>query len=349
MVHRTARVLSGALCGLVLLAAACTATPAPDRGAADARTRAAIGRALAPYVTRDDPVRAVLVLAHGRTVYARYQRAPATAARPVFAVDQVVLSALVGIAIAEGRIAGVEVTLDELLPAYRDSMTPAVARITLRQVLTMTAGFPGVGWPGARALARADDPVRALLAAPVARPGRQFIYSDAGDRLVSAVLERATGLSAADYARSRLFGLLGIRDRYDAAGRLELRPVDMARLGRLYLDGGRWHGRQVVPADWVQQALGPQVASAGPPVSLAPAYGYFWWVDPVVGDPSIVEESGFLAWGEGGQVIELVPREDLVVVVSTAVDPRRPRDTGISSGHTAQIVDAVANAVAATR
>ena len=89
---------------------------------------------------------------------------------------------------------------------------------------------------------------------------------------------------------------------------LKLRPRDMVKLGQLYLDGGRWNGKQILPAAWVRDATTARVwaGEAG-----GSSYGYQWWVTTAGKDPA------FAAVGFGGQLIEVVPRLKLVVVFST--------------------------------
>jgi len=158
---------------------------------------------------------------------------------------------------------------------------------------------------------------------------------------VSAVLAEATGMSVLDYARSRLFEPLGIGTRpafeevWDprnmekfvaadfawpvgpqgtntGAGSLKLRPLDMAKIGQLYLDGGRWEGRQLVPADWVRAATTQQVDSRA--MGDTGGYGYQWWVARIGDEPT------FWAQGLGGQRIYVFPRLGLVVAISTEFD-----------------------------
>jgi CubicO group peptidase (beta-lactamase class C family) len=322
-----------------------------------------IGSNLERVLDPNDPVRAILVYVDGRAVYKRYFEASPSDYRDVASVTKSVISTLVGVAVGEGQIASVDETLGQLLPAYARSMSPRVAAITLRQVLTMTAGFVGEDDSGPLGFTDAKDPVRTILNSTVVAPGREFIYSDAGAQLVSAILETATGMSVLDYARSRLFDPLGIRTRpaaeplmipsnvdayYQADfawpvdrqgiqlawGGLKLRPVDMADLGLLYMNNGRWEGKQVVSADWVEQATHAQVKNTGPG-----AYGYFWWVSREVNG-----ESAFVAYGYGGQEIEVVPDLGLVLVISTDFDMREYGE-GITSGQASAITTAVYGAV----
>ena len=116
---------------------------------------------------------------------------------------------LVGIAIGEGLITSVDQSLAELLPAHVPIMAPGVDAVTLRQLLTMTGGITGAD-------GRSPYPVDAdwtalTLATPLVKPaGSEFVYSDYGAHLISAILVEATGKSVLDYAREKLFNPLGI-------------------------------------------------------------------------------------------------------------------------------------------
>ena len=253
----------------------------------------------------------------GRPLLERYY-SPATAAQPfpTFSITKSVVSALVGVAIADGKIESVQQPLGELLdvPAGVD---PRVRRITLEQLLTMTAGWDDqpVGGP---------DVVGNLLRRPLARePGASWVYDNGSAHLVSAVLTRATGSSAADFAAQRLFGPLNIQphewpadpqgNSSGSAG-LVLRARELALVGELYRRGGSWGGRQLVPASWVRRSTAPHVDTDQPQIR----YGYYWWI----GDST----NTYAAFGYGGQVIAVAPRERAVVVWTS--DPSSPPDTG---------------------
>jgi CubicO group peptidase (beta-lactamase class C family) len=111
-------------------------------------------------------------------------------------------------------------------------------------------------------------------------------------------------------------------------GFLKLTARDMAAFGRLYLDGGRWNGEQVVPTAWVDAATTEQVQAN----SLANGYGYQWWVTTSGG------HTAYAAIGFGGQLIEVVPDLRLVAVFSTDVTET---DATVDSGSYANILSAI--------
>jgi CubicO group peptidase (beta-lactamase class C family) len=155
----------------------------------------------------------------------------------------------------------------------------------------------------------------------VADPGPRFQYDSGGVILLSAILKKQTGMHADRYAQKTLFAKLGIRTfRWQrnaeghphTGGGLFLRPMDMAKLGLLYLRGGTWGGEQVVPASWVRESTFMHVPFG---VSENPelGYGYLWWIlKPYPGDPS--RTNIYAACGFMGQFIFVVPGEDLVPV-----------------------------------
>jgi len=177
--------------------------------------------------------------------------------------------------------------LDAAVPeAAADGSDTRTKEITLRQLLTMTAGFEGPADTVA-SYAALDDPVRTGMSRPLfAAPGQTFSYDNGSAHMVSAVLSRVTNSSASKFAEQHLFGPLGIeRYRWPADRRgnnlghnaLALTTRGMAKLGQLHLQDGAWGGKQLLPMAYVRAATSKQNAG-GPPVGLD--YGYFWWVAP---------------------------------------------------------------------
>jgi CubicO group peptidase (beta-lactamase class C family) len=164
------------------------------------------------------------------------------------------------------------------------------------------------------------DWVSFILQRPMAAdPGRTTNYSNGDSHLLSAALQNAVGKTALEFAQRNLFTPLGIRDvawDHDPQGRsigsaaLQMRPVDMAKIGFLYLLGGRFEGQRVLDRAWVDRSLSEHVRmpAKGGPVG----YGYYWWLYP---ERHVAE-----AWGGAGQRVHLI-RDLGIVVVMTAGDP----------------------------
>jgi CubicO group peptidase (beta-lactamase class C family) len=255
----------------------------------------------------------------GRVVFERYYHgATADQQRNVFSVTKSVVSALVGIALHDGYLRSLDQRLVEFFPEKLERGTDEDIRtITLRDLLTMTAGYRS------EPVFATDDWVRTLMNRPLAsNPGALWAYDDGSAHLVSAVLTNVTGMSLESFARRRLFGPLGIRPgpwTSDGQGHslgstgLHLRPRDLLALGRLYLQNGRWQGKQVVPADWIHASTATQFSIPG-----GFAYGYLWWVNTG-------PHKGFLAQGARGQVVAVYPRYDVVIAI-TGTGDFDPRD-----------------------
>jgi CubicO group peptidase (beta-lactamase class C family) len=334
--------------------------PSEDRTsvAADARDWPALGRRIEEYLDRSYSLalrdrRALLVSVGGVPVVERYYGdSNAATTADVHSVTKSVVSTLVGVALGEGRLRSLDQSLGELLPEHRTAMSDPVAAVTLRQVLTMTAGLPpdelGPRLPAT--MAGSDWVTNILRHGRGSAPVGHFAYASVGSHLLSAILERATGESVLAYGRPRLFDPLGVDTRpafqpqadafgylparlwrqYESAGfawprdprgvqlgfgGLKLTARDMTALGELYLNDGRWKRRQLVPATWVRDATRVQVPTGRGEV---PGYGYQWWTC------SAADHAGYAAIGYGGQLVEVVPDLRLVVAVSTTVKEDKP-------------------------
>lgn len=231
-----------------------------------------------------------------------------------------IVSALVGIAIGEGVIQGVDQPVldifSERVVANVDANKEAM---TLEHVLMMANGLECrdsylYRWRGLNQMRASGDWVQFVLDLPMSEaPGTRFEYCNGGSFLLSAIVQETTGQSAQAFAQEHLFGPLGIADVDWPAnprgisigwGELRMRPHDMAKFGYLYLNRGQWEGRQVVPAAWAEASTRRHIAAG----TLSDGYGYQWWVD----------DAGYtMALGYAGQYIVVVPDQDLVVVFAS--------------------------------
>lgn len=290
---------------------------APETPAAPAPTDPFTG--LAPHIDQTlADVRSVVVQQQGQTVfdYHRNGHPPATL-HPLESVTKSVLSLLVGIALGQGRLSGLDQTVLSLLPGLADANPdPRAQRLTLRHLLTMTAGFQG----RERGFFDAKERARFAFGRPFeTEPGQAFRYDNPAYNLLAAALVAALGQPLRAFAQQQLLQPLGIESldwwvdeqglhRGDVG--LRLRTADLAKLGALMLQGGQWQGRPLVPAAFVQAAITP-ASPGGPPVGLA--YGLGWWVAPgAVG-------STYLASGFGGQLLWLHAPLGLAVAITSEV------------------------------
>jgi CubicO group peptidase (beta-lactamase class C family) len=262
---------------------------------------------------------ALLVQQAGRVIFERYYGGRSPEDRlDLRSATKSVLSALVGIAIGRGLLAGLDEPIDALLP---EQAGPGTAGLTLDHVLTMTAGL---AWDETVDFGRlGHDWVSEMLARPrVAPPGQAFAYSSALSQVAAAALSRQRVGDLTAFAQRELFDRLEIAPpRWERAPDglpiggfgLWLTARDAARIGELFLRRGRWANEPVVPERYVAAATSP--ASAGGFPEEVP-YGRGWWVSDESGRP------GFFAAGYGGQYVYVVPALELVCV--TAADPSLP-------------------------
>jgi CubicO group peptidase (beta-lactamase class C family) len=173
---------------------------------------------------------------------------------------------------------------------------------------------------------RDSQPLRyALSRSFTVDPGAEWNYNGGLTQLMAAVLERATKSSLREYARTKLFEPLGIAD-YEwlgdlvgmpsAASGLRLRGRDLAKFGSLYLHGGKWNGKRVIPSDWIDGSTHRQFSfppRTGPDAGGKFGYAYFWWYSCYPAKAGLIEAR--TAVGNGQQRIFVLPGLDMVVTI----------------------------------
>ena len=269
----------------------------------------------------------VLVIRHGYIVLERYfGDYDETSGHSLYSCTKSFISALVGIAVSQKLIPDLTRTVVSFFPDKTfagDGEGSSKRAMTVENLLTMSSGLD---WDEEdatydRMYATSRDWVKFVLDIPMAdKPGLSFNYSSGNSHLLSAIIQKASGENTYDYARTNLFGPLGIKDpawERDPSGipiggwGLTLTPRDMAKLGFLYLHQGMWEGKQLVPASWVRDSTQPHIRAGD-----GWDYGYQWWVDP--------SQSFFAAIGRYGQCIIVVPKLDMVVVFTAHIEDTDP-------------------------
>lgn len=289
--------------------------------------RSKLAEAIDWIETNDSQLHSFLVYQCGRKIVEDYYLGyDAIMPHDLQSATKTVTSMLIGAALKSGLLKDLDQPLVELLPEYRQLMIGAKAAITLRHVLTMTTGLRWKDFGRGNsfdAIASAEDSVEYVLSEPlVSLPGEVFFYNTGSSHILSAIITKVTGKSALDYADEVLFSPLGMMDyRWDnfADGRnlggwgLYMRPRDMAKLGQVLADQGRWLGRQIVDAGFVAWAMTAQTATQGGPGGSG--YGFQMWIqDDITKKPSAA------AIGWGGQAIFILAELDAVVVFTGSVD-----------------------------
>ena len=230
-----------------------------------------------------------------------------------------VTSALVGIAIDLGYIDSVDTPISEYLPQVLTLADDTWQQITIRHLLTHTSGIYSTDnelWDEWR---NSDNWVDYILDLPtVSTPGESFDYSTGNTHLLCAILQQATGMTVDAFGREYLFDPVGMDSAQissdpqgisDGGNGVSMNVYDMAKFGQLYLNGGVWQGKQVVPAQWVEDSTTLQFdRSTG-----SADYGYQWWVR-TFGEQAY---PAYFAQGHAGQYIFVVPSLALVVAFTS--------------------------------
>ncbi|HJQ70942.1 MAG TPA: serine hydrolase [Blastocatellia bacterium] len=292
-------------------------------------------------------VHAILIERGGRLIYEEYfdgfderwgeplgrVSVTADARHDLRSVTKSVVSALVGIAHGEGAIPSLDQPVVRWFAEYPELDTPDRRRVTLAHVLAMTSGFEwneNVPYNDPRndeiKMTRDREPLRYALSRPFAdAPGSEFNYNGGLTHVLAAVLVRATKTSLQEYARTRLFEPLGITDVEwmgnlaglpAAASGLRMRPRDLAKFGSLFLHGGKWDGKQVIPASWVELSTRRHFSfrpRAGADAAGQFGYGYFWWYNCYPSAAGLIEAR--TAVGNGQQRVFVLPGLDMVVTI----------------------------------
>ncbi len=277
-------------------------------------------------------ITSVLIARHGHIVYERYFDGDASTLRNTRSATKTVTSMLVGLALDRHLL-----TLDQrIMPLFKDKQPienkdPRKDAITVEDLLTMSSIAECNDWNdfsrgNEERMYPIEDWVKFYLDLPVrgfrrgeepkTQPfGRSFSYCTAGVATLGAALERLTHTRTDDYAQQNLFAPLGIGpvkwvysplNLTFTGGGLELRSLDLLKLAQLYLDGGRWNGKQVVPASWTKVSIEPHAQ-----IDEKTNYGYLWWLRTFHGHPV------FYMSGNGGNKVGAVPDLDLAFVITS--------------------------------
>src|ERR1700722_19133223 len=284
----------------------------------------------------------LLIVRHGKIVVDAYYAPYAPNIRhDLRSVTKSFISTLTGIEVQEGLLHGVDHPIVDLFTdKHISNLDDDKKAITIQNMLDMTSG---IAWsedaytPDETIIRmyKTPDPTEFVLSQPMSDPpGARFYYNGGNPYVLSALITKKAGRDALDFARDELFKPLGISSvrwaEADAQGvtdgesGLYLAPHDMAKLGYLYLHQGSWDGQQIIPSSWVDRVKeGPVTATDGY------HYANLWW--------SLPDRGAFMARGRHSQIILVLPKLDVVAVITGALKDGYVPTTDLIDGIAAAI------------
>ena len=255
-----------------------------------------------------------MLVRHGKVVAeAWWEPETATKQHVLWSLTKSFTSTAVGLAQAEGKL-----SIDDPVLKYFPEEAPSdpsanLQAMRIRNLLTMSTGHSD------EVQLTNDTPwVEAFLAHPVPhKPGTHFRYNTPATYMLSAIVQKVTGETVKDYLTPRLFEPLGIQNpKWDTSPQgisiggygLYIRTEDIAKFGQLYLQQGKWEGKQLVPADWIEQATSKQVSNGTDPNrDWTQGYGYQFWR---------CRHNAYRGDGKDGQFCIVLPELDAVVAIT---------------------------------
>jgi CubicO group peptidase (beta-lactamase class C family) len=275
---------------------------------------------------RDDlGLHSLMVVRHGHVV-AEGWWGPYAAGRVhlAYSLSKTVTATAVGFLVQEGRLSLDDFVLDHFPELDRRVVAAGWDEVQVRHCLSMTVGHEQDAWPQVfdRMSGSAADPgdwvPRVFATKPTRPPGTVFAYNQVATYLLSVIVRRLAGVGVGEMLRPRLLAPMGLPDipwHRDPLGRelgftgSHLTTEAIASLAQLYLDGGRWEGRQLLSGAWVEEAtraFGPVNEDPNADEDWRRGYGYSFWM----------QRFGYRGDGAYGQFLVVLPEHDTVVAIT---------------------------------
>jgi hypothetical protein len=265
----------------------------------------------------------LMILRHGKVIAEGWWSPYGPGLRhTMYSTSKSFTSTAVGFAVSEGKIKLSDKLISFFPAELPDTVSPKLASLTLKDVITMSDGQRPDPTAGAMT---ADSWARYFLSRPIVdTPGVNFLYNSLGTYMLSAVVQKVTGQTILDYLKPRLFDPLGITGMdwetspqgIDAGGwGLRIKTEDMAKFGKLYLQKGNWNGKQILSSAWIDEATSykiNQIPNMAPDQRAindwAQGYCYQFWR---------CRNNAYRADGAFGQYIIVMPDQDAVIAITS--------------------------------
>ena len=265
-----------------------------------------------------DTLHSFMLVRHGHVIAEGWWK-PEAAEKPhvLWSLSKSFNSTAVGLAVAEGKL-----SLEDPVLKFFPAGAPAdpsdnLQAMRVRDLLTMSGGHD----TEPKFQIESGPSVREFLAHPVAhKPGTWFRYNTPGSYMLSAIVTKATGQTVLDYLKPRLFEPLGIdnpewgatAEGFNFGGYgLFVRTEDIAKFGQLYLQKGKWDGKQLLPEKWIEAATSKQVDNDKAPSGRNPdwrqGYGFQFWR---------CQHNAYRGDGRDGQICLVIPEQDAVIAIT---------------------------------
>ncbi|WP_159881092.1 serine hydrolase domain-containing protein [Paenibacillus puerhi] len=230
---------------------------------------------------------------------------------PIFSISKSITSAAVGIAIGEGLLKLSDKVSDFFPEKLEGELNPYTAMMTVEHLLLMATVHPK------STSTQMEDWVSGFLNTPPTKlPGTSFAYDTTGTHTLCAILQKVTEMTVLEYLRPRLFDPLGMGELWwescplginKGGSGVRCTTEALARFGQLYLQDGVWNGTRILPEGWAGQSTGNRIGTYGTRMMLdgKHGYGYQFWR---------IRNNGYCALGMGGQLIIVLPEQELVFV-----------------------------------
>jgi len=277
--------------------------------------------------------RSLVIIKDGKLAYeAYYDDYDSDDLYRIYSVSKSVTSLLIGIALDKGLIKSVNEPILELLPQYSNIiLDERKKKILLKHSLTMSPGFEwdeeNIPFSDSKnshtQMDNTDDWFEFVLTRELDfDPGRKWVYNTGNTHLLSGIIKEKTGLYANEFAEKYLFEPLGITE-YEwntdpmgypcvggSSGGLRLKTTDLAKIGQMILDGGKWKGKQILSEEWIKESTGSHIQA-----TQVNQYGYQWWLmNYTIKGKRLEAICGF---GYGGQSLQIFPDLNMVIAITS--------------------------------